>query len=93
MIATFRLELEIVQGLRLCNKQILKFQKETLERKRPDFRVSEDGILRFHERLCVPNDINLRNEILLEAHRSNIVFIQEVRKCIRIFVNTIGGTI
>jgi len=36
-----------------------------------DFYVLEDGILRLHGHLCVLNDINMRNEILLEAHHSN----------------------
>ena len=36
-----------------------------------DFQVSDDGILKFRERWCVPDDTELKEEILREAHRSN----------------------
>ena len=36
----------------------------------PDFVLSYDGILRFGIRLCVPNDEDLRRELLEEAHCS-----------------------
>jgi hypothetical protein len=34
------------------------------------FQLHEDGILRFHNRICVPNDSELKNLILSEAHDS-----------------------
>ncbi|RVW67492.1 Transposon Ty3-I Gag-Pol polyprotein [Vitis vinifera] len=37
---------------------------------RPDFVLSDDEILRFGTRLCVPNDEDLRRELLEEAHCS-----------------------
>ena len=33
----------------------------------PNFRISE-GVLYFHDRLCVPNIDDLKNEIMTEAH-------------------------
>ena len=33
-----------------------------------DFVIHTDGSLRFGDRLCVPNDAELRREILSEAH-------------------------
>ncbi|XP_027169505.1 uncharacterized protein LOC113769237 [Coffea eugenioides] len=36
----------------------------------PDFNLSPEGILRFRNRIVVPNDENLKREILEEAHRS-----------------------
>ncbi|RVW22913.1 Transposon Ty3-G Gag-Pol polyprotein [Vitis vinifera] len=37
---------------------------------KPDFVLSDDEILRFGTRLCVPNDEDLRRELLEEAHCS-----------------------
>ena len=34
----------------------------------PGFEIREDGILRLHGRICVPQDQELRQKILLEAH-------------------------
>ena len=32
--------------------------------------MSNDGVLRFVNRLCVPNDFALKKEIMEEAHRT-----------------------
>ncbi|KAL6313733.1 hypothetical protein AAG906_010152 [Vitis piasezkii] len=40
---------------------------------KPDFVLSNDEILRFGTRLCVPNDGDLRRELLEEAHCSKFV--------------------
>ena len=37
-----------------------------------NFSVKEVGILHFHNRLCVPNDKELKKKLLFEAH--NTVF-------------------
>jgi len=34
------------------------------------FLICEDGSLRFQNRLCVPNNIEIRKQILEEAHNS-----------------------
>ena len=34
------------------------------------FQLSEDGTLYFRNRLCVPNDAQLKKEILMEAHQT-----------------------
>ena len=38
-----------------------------------DFVLLDDGILRFRTRLCVPNDGDLRRELLEKAHYSRFV--------------------
>ena len=38
--------------------------------KRVGFCVSDDGVLRYEGRLCVPSSVDLKNEILSEAHKS-----------------------
>ena len=37
-----------------------------------DFVLSDDGILRFGTRLCVPNDGDLRRKLLEKAHCSKL---------------------
>ncbi|RVW14475.1 hypothetical protein CK203_117222 [Vitis vinifera] len=39
---------------------------------KPDFVLFDDEILRFRTRLCVPNDGDLRRELLEEAHHSKL---------------------
>ena len=36
--------------------------------KKSEFSISENGVLRFESRLCVPNDPLIKKEILEEAH-------------------------
>ena len=46
--------------------------KEVKKSSKPDFVLSDDGILRFRIRLCVPNDGDLKREFLEEAHCSKL---------------------
>ena len=46
---------------------------EVKKSNKPDFVLSNDGILRFRTSLCVSNDGDLRNELLEEAHYSRLV--------------------
>ena len=45
-----------------------KLKTEIEDGKRKDFQVSPGGVIRFGDRLCVPDCENLRREILAEAH-------------------------
>jgi len=40
--------------------------------KRKDFRMGRDGILRFRERVCIPNSRVLRKMLLDEGHKSRL---------------------
>ena len=40
----------------------------------PEFRVSTDGILRFNDRICIPEDDEIKKMILEEAHKSKLSF-------------------
>ena len=45
--------------------------KETVELgKKTDFSISAEGVIRFQGRLCVPDDRNIKEEILVEAHNT-----------------------
>ena len=47
---------------------MIKFKKEVLEKKNAEFSLSPDGILHFRGRLCIPDDLELKEQILSEAH-------------------------
>ena len=47
--------------------------EEVKKSSKPDFVLSDDGILRFRIRLCVPNDGDLRRKFLEKAHCSKLV--------------------
>ena len=47
---------------------LIKFKKDVLERKNAEFSLSPDGILHFKGRLCIPDDSQLKEQILSEAH-------------------------
>ena len=52
--------------------QLVQFMEEVKRGSKPDFALLDDGILRFGNRLCVPNEGNLRRELLEEAHCSRL---------------------
>ena len=62
--------IEKIKSSQVDDAQIIKIIGEVREGKRPEFNVSNDGVLRFGNRLCVPNDFALKKEIMEEAHRT-----------------------
>ena len=50
--------------------QLMQLMEEVKRGSKPDFVLLDDGILRFETRLCVPDDGDLRRELLEEAHCS-----------------------
>lgn len=74
LIAALWIELEVLSKAKMLLQTDPEFQKilkEALEKKRPNFHVTEDGVLKFNWCLCVPNNEQLKEEILTKAHRSN----------------------
>ena len=63
--------IEKIKSSQVDDTQIVKIIEEVQEGKRPGFNVSNDGVLRFGNRLCVPNDFALKKEIVEEAHRTS----------------------
>ncbi|KAJ9130570.1 hypothetical protein P3X46_034357, partial [Hevea brasiliensis] len=50
-----------------------KYQRlleEVRQGKKPEFSIRDDGLLLHQDRMCVPNDVDLRQIILKEAHES-----------------------
>ena len=62
--------IEKIKSSQVDDAQIVKIIEEVQEGKRPGFNVSNDGVLKFGKRLCVPNDLALKKEIMEEAHRT-----------------------
>ena len=52
--------------------QLVQLMGEVKRGSKLDFALLDDGILRFGNKLCVPNDGNLRRELLEEAHCSRL---------------------
>src|SRR3954469_12260720 len=38
-----------------------------------DFKLDAYGVLRFCNRICIPDDVDLKRAILEEGHRSNLI--------------------
>ncbi|KAA3472834.1 gag-pol polyprotein [Gossypium australe] len=56
-----------------------------------NFRVNNNRVLYFRGRVCVPNDVDLRQSILKEAHSSSMLCVPAVIRCIATFVSYTGG--
>ena len=57
-----------VKGSQELDPLLIKFKKDVLEKKNAEFSLSPDGILHFRGRLCIPDDPELKEQILSEAH-------------------------
>ena len=79
--------IEKIKRSQVEDAQIVKIIGEVQEGKRLEFNMSNDGVLRFGNRLCVPNDFALKKEIMEEAHQCTLV----APKCIVTFEKLIGG--
>ena len=61
-----------IKALQKNDLQLVQLMEEVQKGCKPEFVLSDDGILRFGTRLCVPNDGDLRRELLEEAHCSRL---------------------
>lgn len=56
-----------------------------------DFRVEENGILKFWNRVCIPDVPELKKKILEESHKSNLIIHPRATKCTKISRRCLGG--
>jgi hypothetical protein len=77
------LKKEIVQ-LQMNNKKFRDFKKKEIKRDNHEFRLDDGGVMFIRDRLCVPNDLELKKKILDEVIKVGIQCIQERLRCIRI---------
>ena len=59
---------ECMQGAQELDPALHRIREEVKEGKNTEFSLSSDGILNFRGRVCVPDDPELRTQILTEAH-------------------------
>ena len=74
-MASFRVQPNLVGRIKALQKndlQLVQLMEEVQKGCKPGFVLSDDEILRFGTRLCVPNDGDLRKELLEEAHCSRL---------------------
>ena len=45
-----------------------KLKEDVIEGRNTEFSLSSDGILKLKERLCIPKDLKMREQIMSEAH-------------------------
>ena len=57
-----------IKGAQELDPQLLKLKEQVLEGKNVEFSVSTDGILHFKGRLCIPDDAQIKEQLLSEAH-------------------------
>ena len=62
--------LEQVKEAQKLDEKLVKLTREVQNGEKLDFTLTEDDVLFYQNRLCVPNDDNLRRKILNEAHTS-----------------------
>ncbi|RVW49285.1 Transposon Ty3-I Gag-Pol polyprotein [Vitis vinifera] len=75
LVANFIVQPDLVGRIKALQKNdlnLVQLMEEVKKGSKPDFVLSDDGILRFMTRLCVPNDGDLRRELLEEAHCSRL---------------------
>ncbi len=63
----------LIDQIRMAAQNDQKYQKlldEVRQGKKPEFSVRDDGLLLRQDRMYVPNDVDLRQIILKEAHKS-----------------------
>jgi hypothetical protein len=65
------LERKIIE-LQKTNPRVFHIKRKMKEQETKHFRVDENGVLWFNDRLVVPKDRELRNQILSEAHSSKL---------------------
>ncbi len=66
MRATWQVKPMLIDHIKMAAQNDEKYQKLTEEArdgKKPGFSVNDDGLLLHPERMCVPNDVELRQSL------------------------------
>ena len=59
-----------MKGAQVLDPELVHIMERIRERKETTFALLEDGILHPEGRLCIPNDVDIRKQILFEAHET-----------------------
>ena len=74
-MANFKVQPDLIGGIKTLQKndvQLVQLMEKVKSGSKPNFVLSNDGILRFETGLCVPNDGDLRRKLLEKAHCSKL---------------------
>ena len=62
--------LDQIREAQLQDEDLIKIRQELLEGKQEEFSLSKDGTMLFKGRICVPNQEELKMQLLKEAHQA-----------------------
>jgi hypothetical protein len=90
-LASLGVQPTLIERIKLSqsgDSQLVKIMDEVQSGKKPMFNISDDGVLKFENRLCVPNDPSIKKDILEEAHCSSYTIHPSSTKMYRDFRET-----
>ena len=73
LMASIQVQSDLIQqikGGQLRDRRLIYLKNEVEKGLKLNFRVSEDGLLRLRNRIYVPNDSDIKNQILRDGHNS-----------------------
>ena len=62
--------LDQIREAQLQDEDLIKIRQELQEEKQEEFSLSKDGTMLFKGRICVPNQEELKTQLLKEAHQA-----------------------
>ena len=63
------------------DSELIGYKESVESRKKLDFNISADGVIRFQGRLYVPDDRSIKEEILREAHNTPYSVHPDTKRC------------
>ena len=75
LLTNLRVQPDLIARMMMLQRddlELIRLTEQVKKGEKKDFVLSDDGILRCGTRLCVPNDAELRKELLTEAHGSRM---------------------
>ena len=73
LMASIQVQSDLIQqikGGQLRDRRLICLRNEVEKGLKLNFQVSKDSLLRFGDRICVPNDSDIKNQILRDGHNS-----------------------
>ncbi len=73
MTVSWQVKPVLIEQIQMAAQNDEKYQKlmeETWDGKKPEFTMNDNGLLLYQGRMCVLNDVELRQIIMKEAHDS-----------------------
>jgi len=74
-LGVLKIDSEFLKSIKEVQKEDVKFVDLFIgenQTKVNDFKVDDQGVLRFRGRICIPDDDEMKKMILEESHRSSL---------------------